>query len=108
MRAAALAVAALPVAGDCDQANAGQAGHLPQALRQLVAVHRGQSDVEEGEVRLMAIAERDPVQAQKWRERFPFPLTREYMHGAALLDCEMVDVPDVDALVAFLKGDLQK
>jgi PAS domain S-box-containing protein len=51
-----------------------------------------------GQVRLMAIAERDPARAEMWRGRFPFPLTREYMHGAAILDCTMVDVPDVLAL----------
>ena len=53
---------------------------------------------EDGEVRLMAIAERDPEQADKWRQRFPFPCSRDYMHGAALLDCTMVDVPDISAL----------
>jgi len=51
-----------------------------------------------GEVHLMAIAERDPQRADMWRGRFPFPLTREYMHGAAILDCTTVDVPDVLAL----------
>ena len=51
---------------------------------------------ENGQVRLMAIAERDPERVQKWTERFPFPLTREYMHGAAILDCRMVDMPDVE------------
>ena len=29
-----------------------------------------------------------------WRKRFPIPLTREYMHSAAILDGKMVDVPD--------------
>jgi signal transduction histidine kinase len=53
---------------------------------------------EAGEVRLMAIAERDPRRADMWRGRFPFPLTREYMHGAAILDCTTVDVPDVLAV----------
>ncbi|MGH8185150.1 MAG: GAF domain-containing protein, partial [Steroidobacteraceae bacterium] len=53
---------------------------------------------ENGEVRLMAIAERDPERARKWAERFPFPLTREYMHGVAILDCRMVDMPDVELM----------
>ena len=53
---------------------------------------------ENGQVRLMAIAERDPERARKWKERFPFPLTREYMHGAAILDCRMVDMPDVEQM----------
>ncbi|TAK81363.1 MAG: GAF domain-containing protein [Betaproteobacteria bacterium] len=47
-----------------------------------------------GEVRLMAIAERDPERAQSWRQRFPFPLSRDYMHGAAILDCKTVEIPD--------------
>ncbi|HTP94280.1 MAG TPA: GAF domain-containing protein [Burkholderiales bacterium] len=50
---------------------------------------------ENGEVRLMAIADRDPRQAQKWRKGFPVPLTRGYMHGAAILDCRRIDMPDV-------------
>jgi PAS domain S-box-containing protein len=53
---------------------------------------------ENGQVRLMAIAERDPEQARKWSARFPFPLTREYMHSAAILDCETVEMPDVQVM----------
>ncbi len=53
---------------------------------------------ENGQVRLMAIAERDPERARRWKERFPFPLTREYMHGVAILDCRMVDMPDVEQM----------
>ena len=53
---------------------------------------------ENGQVRLMAIAERDPKRVQLWKERFPFPLTREYMHGTAILDCRMVDMPDVEQM----------
>ena len=34
--------------------------------------------------------------AEAWRQRFPFPLTREYMHGAAILDRTMLDIPDVE------------
>src|SRR5207248_6385586 len=59
---------------------------------------------ENGEVRLMAIAERDPEQARRWRERFPFPLTRGYMHGAAIVDCAMIDVPDVERESGFPAG----
>jgi signal transduction histidine kinase/DNA-binding GntR family transcriptional regulator len=59
-----------------------------------VAVVRPDGD----QVRLMAIAERDPRRADMWRGRFPFPLSRDYMHGAAILDCTTVDVPDVLAL----------
>ena len=42
-----------------------------------------------------AVAETDPARAVAWRNRFPFPLTRDYMHGIAILDARMVDVPDV-------------
>jgi len=65
-----------------------------------VAVARPES----GQVRLMAIAERDPEQARKWRERFPFPLTRDYMHGAAILDCTVIDMPDVLDMSGFESG----
>ncbi len=46
------------------------------------------------EVRVAAIAESDPERAAAWRGRFPFPLTREYMHGAAILDRRLIDIPD--------------
>ncbi|MEE8212797.1 MAG: GAF domain-containing protein, partial [Acidiferrobacterales bacterium] len=46
------------------------------------------------EVRLAAVAEVDPASEVAWRSRFPFPLTREYMHGYAILERKMVDVPD--------------
>ena len=43
-----------------------------------------------------AIAERDPVRAEAWRRTISrTPLSREYMHGAAMLDCRIVDIPDV-------------
>ena len=43
-----------------------------------------------------AIAERDPERAEAWRRTISrTPFTREYMHGAALLDCRIVDIPDV-------------
>jgi two-component system NtrC family sensor kinase len=42
-----------------------------------------------------AIAECDPERAEAWRRTISrTPFTREYMHGAALLDCRIVDVPD--------------
>jgi signal transduction histidine kinase len=49
------------------------------------------------QVRLAAVASRDASQSEEWRKRFPFPLTREYMHGVAMLDRRMVDVPDCAA-----------
>ena len=36
--------------------------------------------VENGMVQAAAVAERNPARAELWRKRFPFPLTREYMH----------------------------
>ena len=50
---------------------------------------------EAGQVRSVAIAEEDPQRAARWRNVFPFPLSREYIHGAAIIDCRVVDVPDV-------------
>ncbi len=49
----------------------------------------------DGEVRCVAIAEDDPERAQRWRHVFPFPLSRDYIHGVALLDCRVVDIADV-------------
>lgn len=48
-----------------------------------------------GQVKAVAVAEPDPDRAEAWRRRFPFPLSREYMHSAAILDRRMVDIPDV-------------
>jgi GAF domain-containing protein len=42
-----------------------------------------------------AVAEPDPARAEAWRNRFPFPLSRDYMHGVAILDAKLVDIPDV-------------
>jgi signal transduction histidine kinase len=42
----------------------------------------------------MAIAEGAAGRADKWRALFPFPLVRDYVHAAALLDCRVIDVPD--------------
>jgi GAF domain-containing protein/anti-sigma regulatory factor (Ser/Thr protein kinase) len=51
----------------------------------------------EGEqVRLAAIAASDPEDVTRWRKVYPFPLTRERMHGIALLENRLVDVPDVE------------
>ncbi len=50
---------------------------------------------EDGEVRSVAIADDDPQRAARWRAVFPIPLSREYIHGAAILDCRVVDIPDV-------------
>jgi signal transduction histidine kinase len=52
--------------------------------------------VENGMVKAAAVAERDAVRAELWRRRFPFPLTREYMHSVAILDRKMLDIPNVE------------
>lgn len=49
----------------------------------------------DGEVHAVAVAESDAARAEAWRQRFPFPLTREYMHGIAILEGQVVDLPDV-------------
>ncbi len=56
-------------------------------------------------VKLAAMAESDPVRAELWRRRFPFPLTRDYMHSLAIIDRRVVDIPDVEqAPVEFAAG----
>jgi signal transduction histidine kinase len=50
---------------------------------------------EGGEVQLAAIANVEHI--EEWKKRFPFPVAREYMHGVALLDRRLVDVPDAQA-----------
>jgi signal transduction histidine kinase len=49
------------------------------------------------QVKLAAVAHQDPNFNEAWWKRFPFPLTREYMHGIALLDRRVVDVADAAA-----------
>ena len=41
-----------------------------------------------------AIAADDATGVENWRKIFPFPLTREYMAGVAILDPRIVDVAD--------------
>jgi len=48
------------------------------------------------QVHAAAVAEADPARAEAWRNRFPFPLTREYMHGFAILEGQIIDFPDVE------------
>jgi two-component system, NtrC family, sensor kinase len=54
------------------------------------------------QVRAAAFAEPNPTRAKAWRRRFPFPLTREYMHSLAILDGRLVDIPDVENAPAEL------
>jgi class 3 adenylate cyclase len=57
------------------------------------------------EVHAAAVAEASPARAEAWRRRFPFPLTREYMHGFVILEGQVVDIPDVEnALDEFAAG----
>jgi GAF domain-containing protein len=46
------------------------------------------------QVTLAAVADADPARERAWASRFPFPLTHEYMHATAILDCRVVDMPD--------------
>ncbi len=50
--------------------------------------------VEGGQVNAAAIAADDATGVKNWRKIFPFPLTREYMAGVAILDRRIVDVAD--------------
>jgi GAF domain-containing protein len=47
-------------------------------------------------VKATAVAAPDPAGVEAMRRRFPFPLTREYMHSTAILDRRIVDIPDVE------------
>ena len=48
----------------------------------------------DGEIAAAAIAAEDAAGVENWRRIFPFPLTREYMAGVAILDRRIVDVAD--------------
>src|SRR6516165_1538217 len=58
--------------------------------------------VDNGIVRAAAVADCDPARAHAWRGVFPFPLAREYMYSRAILDREVVDIPDVERAPADL------
>jgi len=58
--------------------------------------------VDNGMVRAAAVADCDPARAHAWRGVFPFPLAREYMHSRAILDRDVVDIPDVERAPADL------
>src|SRR5687767_8600736 len=53
-----------------------------------------------------AVAAPDPARLEAWRRTISrTPLARNYMHGAALLDRRIVDIPDVaDAPAEFVAG----
>src|SRR5215469_7195851 len=54
-----------------------------------------------------AIAAPDAAYIQAIRKRLPLPLTREYMHSAAILDRQIVDIPDVENPPAELQAGAQ-
>lgn len=43
----------------------------------------------------VAVADDDPARAEAWRQRFPFAISREYMHGVAFLDAKEINIADV-------------
>ena len=57
---------------------------------------------ENGMIKAAAMAEKDPARAKAWQARFPFVLSREYLHGVAILDRAVVDSPDVRKAPASL------
>jgi len=55
-----------------------------------------------------AVAAHEPERAEAWRRTISrTPLSREYMHGAALLDCRIVDVPDAKSAPAEFSAGAQ-
>ena len=49
------------------------------------------------QVRAVAVANRDPARAKATWDRFPIALSRDRLHGAAILDGVLIDFPDVEA-----------
>ena len=47
------------------------------------------------QMRAVAIADKDLKREKAWRRRFPSVLDRTQMHGTAILDCKVIDFPDV-------------
>ena len=47
------------------------------------------------QMRAVAIADKDSNREKAWRRRFPSVLDRTQMHGTAILDCKVIDFPDV-------------
>jgi GAF domain-containing protein len=48
----------------------------------------------DGEVTAVAIAAADAAGVENWKKIFPFPFTRDYMAGVAMLDRRTIDVAD--------------
>jgi len=47
------------------------------------------------QMQAVAIADKDSKREKAWRRRFPSVLDRTQMHGTAILDCRVIDFPDV-------------
>jgi GAF domain-containing protein len=47
------------------------------------------------QMQAVAIADKDSKREKAWRRRFPSVLNRTQMHGTAILDCKVIDFPDV-------------
>ena len=47
------------------------------------------------QMQAVAIADKDLKREKAWRRRFPSVLNRTQMHGTAILDCKVIDFPDV-------------
>ena len=52
------------------------------------------------QMQAVAIADKNSKREKAWRRRFPSVLDRTQMHGTAILDCKVIDFPDVKEHVA--------
>jgi two-component system, NtrC family, sensor kinase len=46
------------------------------------------------QIRAAAVADPNPARVEAVRRQFPIPLSREYLHGLAVLEAMLVDIPD--------------
>jgi hypothetical protein len=53
-------------------------------------------------VEAVAVADEGPIRAEAWRQRFLFPLTREYMHGVGSWRDKKKTSNDADRLRKYL------
>src|SRR5262249_3001919 len=58
-------------------------------------------------IKAAAVAAHDPARVAAIRCRFPVPLTRDYMHGIAILDGRIIDIADGNSVPAQLSADGQ-
>jgi len=49
------------------------------------------------QLRAVAIADRNSRRKEAWKGRFPDMLNRTRLHGTAILDCRLIDIPDATA-----------